>query len=258
MQIVCPQCAATYEVADGSIGAEGRKVRCAACRTVWVAMPELVAAGAESFAPPPPETLVPDPPPEPPIAEEVPDRLIDSAPPLTPADAPEPTHEPVDAPLVRRSKRLHKAAAKTSLKGWTTVILALLAVITGIIAFRSDVVRLMPQTASLFEKIGMSINARGLAFHDVSTTLETQEGVPVLVITGVIVNMTKQPLGVPRLRLALLNEAGREVHSWSALPERSFLGPREAQPVKIRLASPPAESSRVQMRFFTRVDAGGR
>jgi predicted Zn finger-like uncharacterized protein len=40
MQIVCPNCATTYEVKPATIGASGRSVRCARCRTVWVAMPE--------------------------------------------------------------------------------------------------------------------------------------------------------------------------------------------------------------------------
>jgi predicted Zn finger-like uncharacterized protein len=266
MQIVCPQCAATYEVADISVGAAGRKVRCAACRTVWVATPvvELVATGLSDgagFDPPAPERrdapAEAPPPAESTGASEAPDRVIDHAPPLTPADSPDssPAPETEDAPLVRRAARLRRGARKASFRGWPSAILGLLALITGILAWRADIVRVLPQTASLFAKIGMPVNLRGLAFHDVSTALESQEGVSVLVITGVIVNMTRQSIAVPRLRLALLNDVGREVHAWSALPERNLLGPREAQPVHIRLASPPAEGRRLQLRFYSRGDA---
>src|SRR5262245_29718200 len=40
MQIVCPNCATRYDVQPAAIGAEGRSVRCARCRTVWHATPE--------------------------------------------------------------------------------------------------------------------------------------------------------------------------------------------------------------------------
>src|SRR5262249_17638633 len=37
MQIVCPNCTTTYDVPAAKFGGEGRSVRCARCRTVWVA-----------------------------------------------------------------------------------------------------------------------------------------------------------------------------------------------------------------------------
>src|SRR5262245_49592459 len=40
MQIVCPNCATRYDVQPAAIGADGRSVRCARCRTVWHATPE--------------------------------------------------------------------------------------------------------------------------------------------------------------------------------------------------------------------------
>jgi predicted Zn finger-like uncharacterized protein len=37
MQIVCPNCETAYQVEPSSVGASGRSVRCARCRTVWFA-----------------------------------------------------------------------------------------------------------------------------------------------------------------------------------------------------------------------------
>lgn len=45
MRIVCPNCETSYQLADGTLGATGRKVRCARCGTVWHASP------AESMVP---------------------------------------------------------------------------------------------------------------------------------------------------------------------------------------------------------------
>jgi predicted Zn finger-like uncharacterized protein len=39
MRIVCPACETGYQIADGTLGVTGRKVRCARCGTVWHATP---------------------------------------------------------------------------------------------------------------------------------------------------------------------------------------------------------------------------
>lgn len=49
MQLTCPQCQATYDVPDGAIGPEGRKVRCRACDARWFQ----AAATVASYTPPP-------------------------------------------------------------------------------------------------------------------------------------------------------------------------------------------------------------
>ena len=54
------------------------------------------------------------------------------------------------------------------------------------IAWRADIVRFLPQTASLYAAIGLPVNLRGLVFTDIVTRKETQDGVPMLVVEGVI------------------------------------------------------------------------
>jgi len=52
MQIVCPNCTTAYDVPAAKFGGEGRSVRCARCRTVWVATaaPEPVKKAAPAAA----------------------------------------------------------------------------------------------------------------------------------------------------------------------------------------------------------------
>lgn len=56
MRIVCPACETGYQVADGTLGVTGRKVRCARCGTVWHATPndypEAPIAAAPAERPP--------------------------------------------------------------------------------------------------------------------------------------------------------------------------------------------------------------
>jgi predicted Zn finger-like uncharacterized protein len=137
------------------------------------------------------------------------------------------------------------------------VILALLAVVGGILGWRAEIVRRLPQTASFFGAIGLPVNLRGLAFRDVTTAKEVHEGVPVLLVQGTIANVSRQALEVPRMRFAVRGRAGNEVYVWTALPGRPILAPGEAQPFQSRLASPPAEAREVVVRFFNRRDAAG-
>ena len=53
IEIVCPSCQARYELPDGSIGPEGRKVSCSSCSHKWRAHPEgAVSETAQSPAEP--------------------------------------------------------------------------------------------------------------------------------------------------------------------------------------------------------------
>src|SRR3954451_4002998 len=46
MQIVCPNCKTSYQLADQAIGANGRSVRCARCQTLWHPVPPAIPAPA--------------------------------------------------------------------------------------------------------------------------------------------------------------------------------------------------------------------
>ncbi len=293
MQIACPNCARSYRVADASLGANGRMVRCVHCRNVWLATAAAKAsvalaevrvqaegegANAEAAASTPlldqpplldagARALVMDQPVSSEPVSEMPASIaMAEAPPLVPPDheSQEPPPDDADGSFVsfaaRRAKQkaLHRVRYP-KLPSWPTAILSLLVVIGAILAWRADVVRVLPQTASLFAAIGMPVNLRGLAFADLKTTKETYDGVPVLVVEGVVTNVTKGTLEVPRLRFALLNDAGVEVYTWSAQPPSARLQAGETQPFSTRLASPPADGHKVLVRFFNRRDdASGR
>ena len=125
----------------------------------------------------------------------------------------------------------------------------------ALIGARSEVVRYLPQTASLFAAIGLPVNLRNLKFENVRISKETQDGVNILIVEGTIVSTAGKPAEVPRLRFAARNATGQEVYTWTALPTRSILGPGESLEFSSRLASPPADASDVMVRFFNSQDA---
>jgi predicted Zn finger-like uncharacterized protein len=156
------------------------------------------------------------------------------------------------------ARRLRRKAARRRahwpLPGLPTAILALVALNAALIGWRAEVVRFLPQTASLYAAIGLPVNLRGLAFANVASATETHDGVPVLVVEGAIVNAKDRAAEVPRLRFSVRNQQGQEIYAWTALPGRSVLAPGETLPFRSRLASPPPEAHDVLVRFFNRRD----
>jgi len=309
MLIVCPNCASSYEVRPESLGAAGRSVRCARCRSTWFAAQsaaprKALMATTDQAAPPAggpaqieggefgwtstPEAGEPvsdqgrsaatqaagldaEPvEPDPNLAADdsapitVPDApalvpVLDQDPPAPP---PAEDHEAagnVETLAARRAKRAARHRREQARSRLPIVIVALVVVIAGLLAARTQVVRLAPQTASLYGAIGLPVNLRGLVFENVKTTRETSDGVTVLVVEGTIVNVTPRPAEVPRLRFGVRDGAGLEIYAWTGVPARTVLAPEEALEFRSRLASPPAEARDVIVRFFNRRDivAGG-
>jgi predicted Zn finger-like uncharacterized protein len=274
MLIVCPSCTTTYRIELSTLGAAGRTVRCARCRATWFAsvdalLPATLALPAvqETSAPPPEAPGEQDAadyaPPESIDVEassgDAASMTIDNSPPLVPALAQEgaaaatgPDIESVAARRARPAGTKRRRAGRWP--GLPTIILVLAGTIAALLNWRVPVVRFVPQTASLFSAVGLPVNLRGLSFDEVKTTVETKDGVTVLVIEGTILNQTRQPLEVPRLRFAVRNAGGYEVYAWTALPTEPVLAPGTRAPFRSRLASPPADAQDIIVRFFNRRD----
>jgi predicted Zn finger-like uncharacterized protein len=295
MLITCTNCGTSYQVAASSLGPTGRSVRCARCQHTWFAAnteamadvadahrADLAAVGEASPDPAPPGFVsAPDTPPSAADAGEAPDAGISlpawpdswpesrpesepvpdaasppliEAPPLAPA-APT-AGEDIESVAARRAERQAAHQRRWERSSWTVAILTLAAIHLMLISWRTDVVRWLPQTASLYAAIGLPVNLRGLVFANVTTERETHEDIEVLVVEGSIVNDYKRAVEVPRLRFSVRNKSGHEVYSWTALPNRNVLLAGESLPFRSRLASPPREADRLQVRFFNRRDLG--
>ena len=158
--------------------------------------------------------------------------------------------------FVARRQRLKAKRQKSKRNSrWTAIVLVLFAFNVALIGARNDLVRYLPQTASLFSAIGLPVNLRNLKFDKVKITKETTDGVSILVIEGMIVNTANKPTDVPRLRFSARNEAGRDVYTWTMQPARPVLGPGESMEFHSRLAAPPSDAHDVMVRFFTAQDA---
>jgi predicted Zn finger-like uncharacterized protein len=306
MLIVCPNCATSYLIEPGSLGAAGRTVRCARCKTTWFAgntakkvddvsafvdgviaeaeaqadgnqiSPALSAsppvyAEAESahddFGAEPPSLALPPSLPavaafaplamegDPPSIADAPSLVPPEHPVLPAASSAELDAEDMESFVARRERLKAKRKTKKRSSRWTAIALVLFAINVALVGARNEVVRYLPQTASLFAAIGLPVNLRNLKFDNVRVSKETNDGITALMIEGTIASTSHKAAEVPRLRFAARNAAGREVYTWTALPARSVLGPDETLPFSSRLVSPPADAVDIMVRFFTAQDA---
>jgi len=176
-------------------------------------------------------------------------------PPLAEAHASEPEPEDIETFAARRQRLRMKRQKKRRSTRWTAIILVLFAFNVAVIGARQEIVRFLPQTASLFSAIGLPVNLRHLKFENVRISRESQDGVAMLMIEGVIVSTSGKPVEVPRLRFSARNATGQEIYTWTALPSRSILEPRDRLDFSSSLASPPPEATDIMVRFFNSHDA---
>jgi predicted Zn finger-like uncharacterized protein len=160
--------------------------------------------------------------------------------------------EDIESVAARRIRQKAKGRQRGawSLSSVHLVILGLIIVDSILIGWRKDIVHVLPQTASLYAAIGLPVNLRGLVFDDVATSVQTYQGVPILVVQGKIVNVTGGAVDVPRLKLVVRNAARQEVYSWTTVPPQKRLPAHWAAAFRARLASPPPDSRDVLVRFL--------
>lgn len=293
MLIDCPQCATAFRISPEVLGAAGRQVRCANCRSVWHAKPEQMRAEAvaepasaksddadwgAAFA----EEKATKPAPLPPREEMEPMRVEPAVEVPRLAEAPSVSPDLPPAPLprtaqsksrdtdlspterARKARRARMVMAMPRSKfgsfrfSWPVAIVIVgTALFVAFFTGRDQVVRTVPDAASVYETLGMPVNLRGVDFRDIKGANETADGVTVLVVEGRLVNITAQPVMLPRLRLAVRDGQGRDIYTWTATPPVPQLGPGEAANFRSRLASPPPDGKTIEVRFLTRQDVVG-
>lgn len=292
MLIVCPNCATSYRVFAENFGHAGRSVRCVSCHHVWLEEPHPAPSGATGAMPmpaaaeftarsairPPLDDVVeigtPHSQPDSGEAMELRDPgdsylmerqdpafgpepwTLDRSPSIVPSQSSAEantwrnttTRRKAPWPSLRRRQIIAAATTMPALVG------ALVLMLGGLVTFRQQVVHQMPQTASLYAALGMPVNLRALQFENVKTAHETKDGIPVLVVEGDIVGTSARLTEIPQLRFAVVDRAGKEIYAWTSRPDRTLLPPGETLPFRSRLASPPAEASGINVRFFNRHD----
>lgn len=132
------------------------------------------------------------------------------------------------------------------------VFLAAVALPVVAVIARASVVDAVPNLAGFYQAIGLEVNLRGLKFSQITTLRELENGQQVLVIEGVITNVSNRQRPVPTVRLSLRGDDAQEMYAWSVDPKAQWLAPDANVRFRTRLAAPPEEAREVQLRFIER------
>ena len=183
--------------------------------------------------------------------------------PVSIALAPLPTpDDDLEAAVQRRQEKRRKIVApapvRTPAKTSGSMAVVLMAAGIGTLAtlaiFRHETVRIAPETAMMFDAIGLGVNTHGLDITDVQSRITHDENRETLEITGTIVNMTKKAQKIPVLRLSIRNSGGQDIYVWTASADQPEIAAGERSTFKRRLASPPADGHAVLVRFVAKDD----
>lgn len=275
MHIVCPNCTTSFAINPAALGAAGRTVRCSRCKLTWLARAEDALETVEMAAAVPAAARRDVAAEWDAMAQEDATPVVES-PSVSPDwpsqaarheaeadwttaahhDTQEDEAEPAKRSRLRELFSLPPFPPIPILRGagLTATCAVMAALVAALVVWRTDVVRLLPQTAGFYRLVGLEVNLRGLAFKDVKITYETVDAKPVLVIEGMIVGETRKAVEIPRLRFSVRDAQGAEVYAWNAVLEQTVLKPGERAWFKSRLASPPPEGRNIDIRFFNKRD----
>jgi predicted Zn finger-like uncharacterized protein len=227
MIITCPQCETRYTADAASFPASGRKVRCSKCGRVW-----------HQAAPEPERVLAPELPAEAAAAGEL-------TAPVPAFMRPGNIAQPPRPELPRRSwaERLGLIA------GWMGLVAMLVLIGWMGLRFRQQIEALWPQSSALYATFGVKVISDGIEINDVTYRHQTQNGRPVLEVTGKLVNVSSHQLPVPRVRVTLTDDDQRELYHWLYNPPQRMLGVGQSLGFSTRLSAPPPAARHFQLHF---------
>lgn len=248
MIIECPACTSTYHITQASLGVEGRRMRCAACRHVWLCTGAMADSPAQDDA----------------LAQRLSITSLSEAAVRASADdlrveassdrSLPPSYEEIyglrfsGLPAAKRRQRSYLRLLPSP--GW---IAAVLVIGTGMaaIGFRDRVVAALPATSVAYAAIHLPVNPLGLRLANVTSTISAQGTQKVLAVTGEITNLRRQHTSIPPIRISVRGADGRNLYAWLSHPGAKGLASGQHMSFKARLASPPKGARDVAVNFAT-------
>jgi predicted Zn finger-like uncharacterized protein len=260
MILTCPSCDKRFQVPDGAVGPDGRKVRCSSCRHVWFQAPE--AAPAEA-------PVVPGPIESEPEAETAAPQAPEPLPAPSPDDddnagqddsvaMPWPTPDDLArhrAPEFDITRVVGPDKAHADDRGgggiWLlfAVVLVVIALGAALYIWRDQVMRAVPQSIPVYAAAGLIAppNASGLRLDDVAFDVVEDDGNKTLIVTGQVLNEADEVKQLPMLRGELLDANGQIVTFWVFPASDGVLGPGEQTSFRDVYPNPPISGSETDL-----------
>lgn len=170
-------------------------------------------------------------------------KRVDVLPPLA---SPEPIGPGSNLPVLVNPR------ARRDRVGWLALALGVAVVVVGAIIARGPIVSAWPESARLYSAIGFESTPQttpGLEIRNVASSQLVESGVPILVVTGEIQNVSSSQVRVPAIRVGLVDANQQELHHWTFAIEDENLAAGSAAKFSTRLTGPPQGAITLSVRF---------
>ena len=231
MILTCPECATRYLAKEGSIGPNGRTVRCSKCKTTWFVASDLdelalkdnqieiiTAASAAGGNKVEDEEVIRK---EPVVAEIKLGAHVD-------------IRDRADSK--RRGRRI-----KTVALIWLIPLIIISVVIGLAYISRKEIVNKWPKTATLYKQLGIDVSLTGLVIEDPIIRHSIIENKSVLVVNSAIRNISSKTQNIPLIKLSLHDVSGQELSSWSVDIDVQSIDKNDRIPFVSEYANPPLD-----------------
>lgn len=287
MLISCPNCATNFSVPDKALAPKGRTLKCAKCGHKWFQAP---AGSANDFAldessfPPPPAAPEPRPmfaapepdpepaydePPRPSAAQRATANLdLDLDEPPIPDFGPKPKlDQPGSGPDINLDEaqpipevftHQHTTRKGTGALWFLLVLLLLGAAAGGAVYFQDKLVDLWPGAHQILTETGLRRErvGAGLELRNAGTPERfVQNDTEVLIVRGIIANVSDRERPVPTMKLVLLDRDKQVVQEKLSPPPVTALDPGGTAGFRIILERPDANAVEVNVLFIDQHDA---
>ncbi|KDA03402.1 MJ0042-type zinc finger domain-containing protein [Hyphomonas oceanitis] len=214
MILTCPSCETQYFADDSTIGESGRTVTCATCGHSWFVNPQ-------------------------------------GLPGHEPAAAAPAAHEVYRERVREQRRRKSRFAALVS---WIVTAAVFFTLGLAAIIFRNDVVKVWPESATAYKRVGFSVNRFGLEFSDIERSRTFNDTIPVVTVSGKVINVARSTVETPAVRVGLMDERGKEVALKYGSVTPAELNAGATGEFKIVLEQAPMESFEIELSFVDRAD----
>jgi hypothetical protein len=130
--------------------------------------------------------------------------------------------------------------------------------VTAVLAGRHWLVRTAPQTAVLFETIGLPVNLVGVEIVRSAARTFTDGDRRVLVVDGQVANSSLETRRVPAMRVSIRSAEGQPLYTWTTRASSQMIAPGEQAAFSARLAAPPADAVDVVVEFDNLAEAASK
>ena len=275
MIVSCPECSARFVLDATALGGAGRLVRCGKCTHTWHQKqdtagpdpgPDPGPDGTTAAAPPPEPNPEPDPEPDPEPNPEPEPAAADAAGETATAQNQDPGEDFEETPelsaaRLRAAERPGGAKLPSPFRrrrywpmrlAWATLVLVLIVLIGGGMAYRDEVIAIWPAAEPFYEAIGLGREplGAGLSLVDVKFAEKKDGGTKVLTVEGQIRNISNAVRRIPGMRATLFDDGDKELQRWTFAPPVARLLPSERVTFHTRVENPAAGAVRLTIDFY--------